>query len=185
MMLGPKNLVSRTTLGPNAWRGMERGFLLGFFALMSTFAKLVFDSSDPSMRKVYNGETGTSGKIMTQMVTNNIASWLPERRPLVPILLFDSIPRWQVKYLQINNSGTIHVLCHKPSPQTQQTLNIISNTNMRVSTEEGDKERTYLRVYIQTLLSKMLPQKYNFVWAAFIWEDGNSDNVILEHFLIM
>ena len=57
---------------------------LGFWAIHSTFFKLVFDLSTPSMRRVDDGEEEKrkKEKIMSFIVaTNVIASRPPDRRP--------------------------------------------------------------------------------------------------------
>ena len=72
--------------GPqNGRRGLERGLPLGFWRSRQLSLNKFLDPSNPSMRKVDNGEKIKKRekkiKIMSFLVaTDIIASWPPERR---------------------------------------------------------------------------------------------------------
>ena len=60
--------------------GLERCLSIGFWALLTTFSKQVFDSITSSMRK--GGDREKMEKIMMFTVaTNIVASRVPERQP--------------------------------------------------------------------------------------------------------
>ena len=65
--------IQNGQLGPqNGRRGLKSGLPQGFWALPSTFAKWVFDTSTPSMWK--GDDRGEEKKIVKIVATNVVAS---------------------------------------------------------------------------------------------------------------